>query len=298
MPDHQDNKSSLTTKNVLSTFSAGLLRTALLHPLDTTAKRLQYNHMPIKNLEQFMKTITGPRGNLQSMYQGLGWAAVNRTGQFAMLTLTLPCLQGVVERNMGGKSISSDLVSSGILGTGEAVALLFPDAKKVRAQTRTAPDFQYVNPYNRHVIGTTSVRNYAFYATNVLLAPIYKEALKNHAVFGETNQDKPNTAQHVLGNTAATLSGVIASTPWDVIRTRLITQPHGSKKTALDIAQAIYEKEGASAFLKGTGPQLTSKTLGFFAFFALEAAIRNKLTANETTNPADDLVTKSPSKPG
>lgn len=85
----------------------------------------------------------------------------------------------------------------------------------------------------------------------------------------------------VIGAFAGAITGA-ATTPLDVIKTRLMTQgAKGHYKGVTDCVMKIMQEEGASAFLKGIGPRVMWIGIGGSIFFGvLERA--KKLISSQT----------------
>jgi hypothetical protein len=296
MPNPEELKKEenpVNVANVVVTFASATIRTWALYPLDTTAKRLQFNVHSIKNFRDLQKTIFGSAHQqtifckAASLYHGIGWATFHRNCQLSLFNVGVPFAQSHVEYFFGGKSLATTILSSCAVGVVDAALLMIPDSRKVRAQTKGPQSGVFSNPYRAFPI--TTLRNSVFFTANASAFPHVKAALVKCEIFGDPTQKQANEKQEVLAKAASAAIGVACSNPTEVVRTRVQTLPQNSPENAFSITKKILKFEGVSAFSKSVIPRTFSNFTGFLAFFGLEAGIK-KIVFDEP-NKAEKKLT-------
>ncbi|XP_030748086.1 mitochondrial uncoupling protein Bmcp isoform X2 [Sitophilus oryzae] len=248
-------------------------------PIDTTKTRLQIqgqkldlNHAQLKYngmIDCFFKIVK--QESFLALYSGI-WPAVLRQATYGTIKFgTYYSLKRIIlEHNKGKEHVSVNILCAVIAGAFSSAIANPTDVLKVRMQVQ----------------GTTG---------NVGLVDCFKEVYTHEGISGLWRGVSP-TAQraaviaavelpvydfcknyllHLLGDSAsnhfvsslfASLGSAVASTPIDVVRTRLMNQrklknagvaiPHHIYKGTLDCFIRTFQNEGFWAFYKGFVPTL------------------------------------------
>ncbi|XP_066256972.1 mitochondrial uncoupling protein Bmcp [Euwallacea similis] len=248
-------------------------------PIDTTKTRLQIQGQKIDKkhstlryngmVDCFLK-IAKQEG-FPSLYSGI-WPAVLRQATYGTIKFgTYYSLKSIIlEHNKGKESVSINIICAVIAGAFSSAIANPTDVLKVRMQVRgTTRNVGLVNCFkdvytHEGISGLWRGVNPTAQRAAVIAAvelPVYdccKSYLMN--VLGD------NASNHFLSSLFASVGSAIASTPIDVVRTRLMNQ-RKLKKAGVAVSYRIYEgtldcfvqtfkHEGFWAFYKGFVPTL------------------------------------------
>ncbi|XP_060517003.1 mitochondrial uncoupling protein Bmcp isoform X2 [Cylas formicarius] len=225
-------------------------------PIDTTKTRLQIqgqkldkNHRTLKykGMVDCLFKIIKQEG-FASLYSGI-WPAVLR--------------QATYEHNKGKENVSLNIVCAVIAGAVSSAIANPTDVLKVRMQVRGAAGnvglidcFKEVYTHEGisglwRGVSPTAQRAAVIAAVELPVYDFCKSHLLN--ILGDT------AANHFMSSLFASLGSAIASTPLDVVRTRLMNQRR-LKKAGISLPYHIY-RGTADCFIH------TFKNEGFWAFY-------------------------------
>ncbi|CAL5219650.1 g1530 [Coccomyxa viridis] len=268
----------LALGNMAAGGTAGALVEAVLYPLDTIKTRLQ-----TATSEKSMRALWKAGGN-KALYSGLmGNLAGVLPASAIFMGVYEPIKQHVEKRVPENRQFLAAL--SGGLGAGLAASIVRVPTEVVKQRMQNG-EFGGAATAVRNILkregmkglfagyGSFLLRDLPFDAIEFVayeqLKSMYKASLRAGSS-GRTELKATETS--VIGALAGAITG-LATTPLDVIKTRLMTQgERGQYKGIVDCARQIYREEGSSAFLRGWEPRVIWIAVGGCVFFtALEAA--------------------------
>ncbi|XP_066138726.1 mitochondrial uncoupling protein Bmcp [Euwallacea fornicatus] len=248
-------------------------------PIDTTKTRLQIQGQKIDKkhsalryngmVDCFLK-IAKQEG-FPSLYSGI-WPAVLRQATYGTIKFgTYYSLKSIIlEHNKGKESVSINIICAVIAGAFSSAIANPTDVLKVRMQVRgTAGNVGLVDCFKDvythegisglwRGVNPTAQRAAVIAAVELPVYDSFKSYLMN--VLGD------NASNHFLSSLFASVGSAIASTPIDVVRTRLMNQRKLKKagvtvsyriyKGTLDCFVQTFKHEGFWAFYKGFVPTL------------------------------------------
>lgn len=271
-------------KSALAGGLASGLSTSLLHPVDTIKTRVQTSTL------SFPEVISRiPEIGVQGLYRGsipaiLGQFTSHglRTGIFEATKLVLinvaPTLPEIQVQSLAS-------FCSTLLGTATRIPC------EVLKQRLQAGLFDNVG---QAIVGTwqqDGLKGF-FRGTGVTLCrevPLYVAGMGLYA-------ESKKLAQHLLGRelepwetiAVGALSGGIAAvitTPFDVLKTRMMTAPHGQRISTRMVAFAILRHEGPLGFFKGALPRFFwVAPLGAMNFAGYELAKKAMIKSDEASS--------------
>ncbi|CAG9766027.1 unnamed protein product [Ceutorhynchus assimilis] len=246
-------------------------------PIDTTKTRLQIqgqkldkNHSKLKYngmVDCFFKIIK--QEGFSSLYSGI-WPAVLRQATYGTIKFgTYYSLKSIIlEHNKGQESIGVNIVCAVIAGSFSSAIANPTDVLKVRMQVQGAAGsvglvecFKDVYTHEGisglwRGVNPTAQRAAVIAAVELPVYDFCKSHLMN--VLGD------KASNHFLSSLIASLGSAVASTPLDVVRTRLMNQrklkkagntvPYKIYKGTLDCFVHTFKNEGFWAFYKGFIP--------------------------------------------
>lgn len=259
--------------NVAAGATAGCAVEAALYPIDTIKTRLQ---LMLKG--GGWKALV-KQGGAKNLYAGVwGNLAGVAPASAVFMGIYEPIKAAITDR------VSDDKSFLGPLGAGSAAGVV---ASVIRVPTEVVKQRLQSGEFTRGagnavqtILKTEGVRGmFAGYGSFMLrdlpfdaIEFVAYEQLKKAWVKYNGSDIRPHESA-VIGAIAGAVTGV-ATTPLDVIKTRLMTQ--GSKRTysgVFDCARKIGEQEGYATFLQGWQPRVIWIGLGGCVFFtALEEA--------------------------
>ncbi|CAK0762369.1 hypothetical protein CVIRNUC_002950 [Coccomyxa viridis] len=264
--------------NMAAGGTAGAFVEAVLYPLDTIKTRLQ-----TATSQKSMKAMWKSGGN-KALYKGLmGNLAGVLPASAIFMGVYEPIKQHVEKRVPDNRQFLASL--SGGLGAGLAASVVRVPTEVVKQRMQNG-EFGSAAIAVRNILRREGVRGlFAGYGSFLLrdlpfdaiefvayeqLKSMYKASLKAGSS-GRTELRPAETS--VIGALAGAVTG-FATTPLDVVKTRLMTQgERGQYKGVVDCARQIYREEGSAAFLRGWEPRVLWIAVGGCVFFtALEAA--------------------------
>mmetsp|Transcript_26642 Transcript_26642/g.72015 ORF Transcript_26642/g.72015 Transcript_26642/m.72015 type:complete len:397 (+) Transcript_26642:40-1230(+) len=262
-----------TVGNLAAGAIAGCAVESALYPLDTIKTRLQamIGGGGLKALLQ--------SGGGKGLYAGL-WGNLAGVAPASAIFISVyePVKRSVEEAVSSDQQYLGALIAGGAAGTASSLIRVPTEVVKQRLQTG-----EYKSAVNalRTIISQEGIRRgmYAGYGALMLrdlpfdaIEFVCYEQLKV-AAQAYLGRDLNTLETSVIGAGAGGFTG-LATTPLDVIKTRLMVQGGaGRYKNFVDATVQIARTEGAAAFLKGWQPRLIWISLGGFVFFpALEAA--------------------------
>ncbi|KAL3152426.1 hypothetical protein ABBQ32_001477 [Trebouxia sp. C0010 RCD-2024] len=259
--------------NVAAGATAGCAVEAALYPIDTIKTRLQLM-LRGGGFKALVK-----QGGAKNLYAGVwGNLAGVAPASAVFMAIYEPVKAALNERVPENKSFLAPLGAGSAAGLAASVIRVPTEVVKQRLQsgefTKGAADAV------QSILKTEGVRGmFAGYGSFIIrdlpfdaIEFVAYEQLKK-AWMKYTGADIRPHESAVIGALAGSITGV-ATTPLDVIKTRLMTQ--GSKRTytnVFDCASKIAQQEGYATFLQGWQPRVVWIGLGGCVFFtALEEA--------------------------
>lgn len=237
-----------------------------LFPVDTIKTRVQAAR--VTTTSGSSATATAPLRNAITrgrFYSGLG---INLLGQvpYAMLTfglyealktrfsdsrLNMPeWLRIMLAAAIGDTVGSLWLTPSEVVKSKTQAGIYSSPMSAIRAVSANGPLYFYQG------FGAALARDVPFRAIQLFLYEKFRRAYISR--FAAASDSVSSLENLLIGAWAGTL-GAIATTPLDVIRTRMMSQPVGNLatyKSVLDCVVKTFSKEGPLAFFKGVGPRV------------------------------------------
>ncbi|KAK9816923.1 hypothetical protein WJX72_007117 [[Myrmecia] bisecta] len=253
--------------------TAGAAVEAALYPLDTIKTRLQ-----LMTSGGGLRALLSAGGG-KALYAGV-WGNLAGAAPASALFMAVyePTKRGILAR------VPEDRQFLGFLGAGAAAGLVASFVRvptEVVKQRMQSGEFSRAGMAVRGILAQEGVRGLFAGYGSFLLRDLPFDAINFMAyeqlkkAYTATLVDRPPNSLEtsVMGGLAGAFTGV-ATTPLDVMKTRLMTQGTNRVYTGVyDCATKILAEEGAGAFFKGWEPRVVWITLGGCVFFtALEEA--------------------------
>ena len=247
-------KSSVKAKIVGSTV-AGVSEICIFHPIDTVAKRLMNNKIKIQSTEMF-KSVALNNSGVSKLYAGISAGFLYKVSQRTYKYGGQSYLNDSLQKNYNASKLVSQSLSGCMIGMGE-VFLLPLDILKIR--TQLFPE-KYAGRSFINILRAEGSSMYNGTAVTMLRNGLGSTALfganqltKSYLLKGEERQ--ATLGEIVITSTVASVSSLLVSSPFDVMKVRVQADPEGVTR-ARHVFGDIMSKEGAGAFWKGMGPKL------------------------------------------
>lgn len=283
--DSSKSGSASSTHNlarVLGPGTAGIFEIGFFHPVDTVAKRLMSHKGPVilphtphkerlahvRNIVLRGYTNAPPVRQFLSLYPGIGFAVTYKIAQriykFGGQPFVKDLLRGSAFHNYFRKTsgdkharIVLDATAGVLVGIGE-VMLLPMDVLKIKAQT------------NPEALAHRTVFDIVTHERSKLFAGASWTLMRNIpgslALFGASSAVKehvlnvgdraPTLFEIFVSSAVGSICSIIASSPFDVVKTRVQNQPFSSTLTGSQVVKHILKHEGVTAFSRGLTPKL------------------------------------------
>lgn len=267
---------------ILGPGTAGIMEIAVFHPVDTTAKRLMSYRgtvvLPHATAAQRFNHVHGiilrdsanatPFRQFLSLYPGIGFAVTYKIAQRIYKFGGQPFVKDLLRDSKYHNFLRSktdekksrivlDATAGAMVGIGE-VMLLPMDVLKIKAQT---------NPEalaHRTVIDIIKHENWKLFAGASWT--LMRNIPGSLALFGSSSAVKelvlnvgdrtPTLYEIFVSSTVGSFCSLVASSPFDVVKTRIQNQPFSSNVTGTQIVRQILKHEGVTAFARGLTPKL------------------------------------------
>jgi hypothetical protein len=276
-PPPSGKKSSPQAK-IVGSGIAGLSELMLFHPIDTIAKRLMSNTVPIakgETLKQVNKIIFRDAADFSvlkkfgSLFPGLsfavGYKVTQRIYKFGGQPIAKDFIKGTpvgpfFDEKFGkknGKALT-EATAGCLIGMGEVI-LLPLDVLKIKAQTNPAA------LSGRGLVDIIRNEGSSLYAgtmTTMLrnapgsFALFGGNAFAKGYLFGLTDYRSATFYQTFISSIVGAMCSLTVSSPMDVVKTRIQNKNFGEKVSALKIAGRMLTQEGPQSFFKGMVPKL------------------------------------------
>jgi solute carrier family 25 S-adenosylmethionine transporter 26 len=267
--------STLPTVSLLNSLIAGGLAgttvDVALFPIDTIKTRLQAP-------QGFAKA-----GGFRGIYNGLGAAAAGSAPGAALFFSTYEAMKPRVLQLQRRVGIENEAVLHMVAASlGEAVAcMVWVPTEVVKAKMQTSSCGSSVSQTVRMVLqeeggvltnifgglyrgyGVTLLREIPF---AMIQFPMYE---KMKVIWGESQGYKATPLQAAVCGSVSGGIGAAATTPLDVIKTRLMLgkdQNGQSYKGGLDVLAKIWKEDGAAKLFAGLQPRVMWISIGGFVF--------------------------------
>ncbi len=267
---------------ILGPGTAGIFEIAVFHPVDTTAKRLmshkgkvilpnvsfgeRFNH--VHNIVLRGYSNSSIQKQFFSLYPGLTFAVTYKIAQRIYKFGGQPFIRDLLYGSSFHANLRTrfsekrsrvilDATAGVLVGVGE-VMLLPMDIMKIKAQT------------NPEAIANRSMFKIIAQERGKLFAGASWTLMRNIpgslALFGASSavkeyvlhvgNRKPSLFEIFVSSSIGSICSIIASSPFDVVKTRVQNQPFDSTLTGSQVVKNIIYKEGLSAFARGLTPKL------------------------------------------
>jgi len=259
---------------LLGSGSAGIAELAVLHPVDTIAKRLMSNQGKIRSAAQLNQVIFKDKASVSagkkflSLFPGLGYAAGYKVSQRIYKYGGQPFARDFLSKNYGtafdrtfgpktGKAMMHSLAGS-MIGIGEIV-LLPLDVLKIKRQTnpeafRGRGLFRIIKDEGFGLYrgwGWTAARN-----APGSFALFGGSAFTKGYFYKLEDYNKATWFQNFIASIAGASASLIVSAPLDVIKTRIQNRNFENPESGFRIVSSMMKTEGFSSFFKGLVPKL------------------------------------------
>jgi len=247
-------KSSVKAKIVGSTV-AGVSEICIFHPIDTVAKRLMNNKVQITNAQMFRSVALNNSG-ISKLYAGISAGFMYKVSQRTYKYGGQSYLNDLLQKDFNASKLVSQSLSGCMIGMGE-VFLLPLDILKIR--TQLFPE-KYAGRSLFSILRAEGSSMYNGTAVTMLRNGLGSTALfganqltRNFLLKGEERQ--ATLSEIVITSTVASVSSLVVSSPFDVMKVRVQADPEGGTR-ARHVFGEIMKHEGAGAFWKGMGPKI------------------------------------------
>lgn len=280
------------TRSSVDVFAGGAARAAAqatIHPLDTIKVRMQApSAKPLsvkakKLAQQSLKSVAKKAG---SLYNGV-WSAAGGAGlaigaHFAFYGLAKRCIEDIAPN----LSLGIVAFTAGAIGAAGASIVKVPAAVCIRSvQARVYPNAITAAIRICKAVGPRGLYT-GFLPTILEDVPdtavkfaIY-EMLQAVVAKSSTSKDRSKATDAVIGGVAGACAAG-ATTPLDVIKTRMMVSASCKPNMLTSCSEIIAEKRGLSPFLSGMGPRSVSSFINSAVFFAFFECLRRTFAANE-----------------
>jgi len=261
---------------------AGLLEFSVFYPMDTIAKRLMSHHGAIihpthpSQTREIVKNIIFREAGTQSighkfraLYPGVSFGIAYKISQRVYKFGGQPLVKDFLKKSsyadflcerFGSKKsrIMLEATAGACVGAGE-IMLLPIDVLKIKAQTNPAV---LANRSVFEIIAHERCRLFAGASWTVArnvpgsLALFGGSAAVKEFVFHLDEGAHPTLFQTFVASAGGSLCSLIASSPFDVIKTRVQNQPFDQPVSGRAVIKDILQNEGVSAFARGIIPKI------------------------------------------
>ena len=268
---------------------------ATIHPLDTIKVRMQapgakpLSEKARKLAQTSLSTVARKAG---SLYRGV-WSAAGGAGlaigaHFAFYGVAKSC----IEESFPGMSLGMVAFAAGAIGAAGASVVKVPAAVCIRSvQARVYPNAISAAVNISRAVGPRGLYT-GFLPT--LLEDVPDTAVKFaiyevlQSLVRKTTRKQSNQAQDAVIGGVAGACAAAATTPLDVIKTRMMVSASCRPSMMSSCSEILAERRGVAPFLSGMGPRAVSSFINSAVFFAFFECLRRSFAANEF-NPLGGL---------
>lgn len=316
MPGTEKNKKeSSPLSYIIATLKAAGTRTVITYPFERVSRNLQYTSESLHKFMDYKRIVLGNHFSkplklhdypmkygceiTKELYKGaVPWGFTYKGVQLTTLGLLKP-LQDNMKIRFKDNPIAADVVSSGIMAGIQTPLLQFLNNMKVLHQAGTPPQFSWFaknapsvsktpiftfigNPQlfkdlmfigKEYFFKNTSItfaRNFSF----VVPLTIVRSQAENY--FSHSGERKLTTNESIASAAIGSAAGLIISSPYDVMKTRMQLLPLGTRMRILQMFITTIEKEGMGALTKGLSANGIIEFIGLLLFFSLQHWFSNK----------------------
>lgn len=248
---------------------SGICCDAILHPVDTVKSRLHVQQGPpfkYRSMAHGFRLISQQEGIRKGLYAGFGAVLVGTVPTHAVMFAAYKGIKRRAEEDVSEehKLAAIDLGSGAI---GEVCALPFYVPAEVIAKRMQVATLGPARNYNSTAHAAKSILKSEGYGGlfagfwPTMLRDVPYTALQFSFFTAAKDRYRAHTSRHQLSDAEATGLGVVVgavaailTNPFDVIKTRFMTQSTGSERkyhTILQCLKRLVAEEGASVLMRG-----------------------------------------------
>jgi hypothetical protein len=264
-----------------STIIAGVMEVCIFHPVDTIQKRLMNNPNPIYDFNKSIKVnfkdafstvFLDSKTQRFSLYPGFAWAGTYKILQRGWKFGGQPFVERSLQENIFGNANKfwAAGLSGAIMGAGEVIFLPL-DIMKIRRQTGSSDsDISYRALHvtvMRNIIGSFIL----FSVPQLVQTMIAKD-------------EKLSRAEKTLTQAIGAVACLLASNPFDVVKTRMQANPNS--EGAYAIASNMIRNNPTQLF-KSIAPKVFSQGIKLTFFMAAKDKIE-EMVQNHSLNKKEN----------
>merc|ERR1711937_855223 len=287
------SKSSSKAKPMKDTVAGALARAAsqsTIHPLDTIKVQMQAGTLGSGGVSKF-GSLVPPSGaskiipGIASLYRGVFGAAIG--AYFAIYSTTTRLLDNHVKPRFKNIPPGTIAFAAGAIAAAGGSFVKVPLAVCIRSvQAGVYPN---VVKASKSIVKAAGPRGLFTGFLPTFLEDVPDMAVKFacyetlRSMHKKFNKGKPSTAQEdlVMGGFSGSIAAA-ATTPLDVIKTRMMCTAASSPSIVGACRSVIAEGQGMKAFFSGVGPRALSNGINTAVFFAFFEAIKHIIEERES----------------
>ncbi|KAM0949515.1 putative mitochondrial carrier domain superfamily [Dioscorea sansibarensis] len=289
-------------KNALAGALAGTLVSLCLHPVDTVKTIIQSNGAAEKSCHEIVRTIISEKGVL-GLYRGIASNIASSAPISAVYTFTYESVKSALLPLLPKEYQSFAHCTAGACSS-IATSFIFTPSERIKQQMQVG--LQYQNCWNA-LIGCLEKGGFsslyagwgAVLCRNIphsIIKFYTYESLKQWMLKSGEPDSNLSTWQTLVCGGLAGSTAALFTTPFDVVKTRLQTQPPGSLAQYEGVLHALCEiarQEGMQGLYRGLTPRLAmyvSQGAIFFASYEFLKALFS-LEARHNASPVREIRT-------